>query len=225
MNKALAAIKPHKIIILIICFALAGIVVYGRPESKAGKKKIPLAAALSEVQGWSMKGIMELDPRTVKELKLDDYANQTYTNGNAALSLYIGYYLTTKKVGAAHDPLVCFPGQGWVVTGTQKGKLRLRTNPGTSISYSSMIVQRGVEKELILYWFQSYDSTSPDTFSQKIRSLWKKLSVQREDNAFVRVGMALEEQSAEEAEGIMLGFIREFYPVFLSYVRQENEGP
>jgi EpsI family protein len=86
-----------------------------------------------------------------------------------------------------------------------------------------MIVQRGMQKELIIYWFQSYDRTNPDTLSQKIHALWKKLRLQREDNAFVRVSMAFEGTSPKKEREIIFDFIREFYPAFLSYIRQGNE--
>ena len=159
MNKALTTIKAYKLIILIICFALTSIVIYRTPTSKGVNKQIPLTQALSDIKGWVMSKYTPLDPRIVKSLELDDYANQNYSNGKNTISLYIGYYLTTKKVGAAHDPLVCFPGQGWLVSDKQKDKIVLNPKPRDSISYSSMMVQRGSQKELIIYWFQSYDKT------------------------------------------------------------------
>jgi len=223
MNKALASIQPHKLIILIICFALTSIFIYLRPSSKAVEKKVPLNQVLADLEGWRSSGLIELDPRIVKSLELDDYINQTYSNGNNTMSLYIGYYLTSKKVGAAHDPLVCFPGQGWVVSDRQKGRIRLNTNPGDSIAYSAMMVQREMHKELVVYWFQSYDKTNPDTLSQKINSLWCKLFKAREDNAFVRVSMPSQAKSLKDAKETMSAFIRDFYPLFLKYVRAGTE--
>lgn len=212
--------KLYKIIILIICLALTSILIYLRPSSKAVQNKVTLNQVLSELEGWRSSGLIELDPRIVNSLELDDYINQSYSNAKDAISLYIGYYLTTKKVGAAHDPLVCFPGQGWVVSDRQKRKIILNTNPGDSISYSSMIVQRGMQKEVLIYWFQSYDKTNPTTFSQKITSLWQNILHQREDNAFVRISISVGEKSLSECRETIFEFIRSFYPVFLNYVRQ-----
>ena len=155
----------HKVIILIICFTLTSVLIYWQPSSKAVQKNIPLSQALSDIKGWKSDGPTPLDPTIVKSLKLDDYVNQTYSNGNNTVSLYIGYYLTTKKVGAAHDPLVCFPGQGWVLSSIKKEELNLNPEPGVAISYSTMIAQRSTENELIIYWFQSSDQANPDTLS------------------------------------------------------------
>jgi EpsI family protein len=167
-----------------------------------------------------MKGYTPLGPKIVEALELDDYANQNYSNGNDTISLYIGYYFTAKKIGVAHDPLVCFPGQGWVVSDKKKDKIVLNPKPGDSISYSSMIVHRGLQKELIIYWLQSYDKANPDTFSQKITYLYQKIFQHREDNAFVRVSTPMVEKSLSECQETIHKFIRAFYPIFLNYVRQ-----
>ena len=220
MNKALTTIKAYKLVILIICFSLTSIIIYRTPTSIGVTKQIPLSQALADITGWTMSGYMPLNPKIVESLKLDDYANQNYSDGNVTISLYIGYYFTTKKVGAAHDPLVCFPGQGWVVSDTQTNKIVLNPKPGDSISYSSMIVHRGLQKELIIYWFQSYDRTNPDTFSQKITSLYQKIFRHREDNAFVRVSIPVGGKSLAECHEAIFEFIQSFYPVFLNYVKQ-----
>ena len=199
---------------------MTSVLIYRTPTSTAVPKQVPLTQALSDIKGWTSSGPMPLNPRIVKSLELDDYANQNYFNAHDSVYLYIGYYLTTKKVGAAHDPLVCFPGQGWLVSDRQKGKFVLSSSPEYSISYSAMSVQRGAKKELIIYWFQSYDQTNPDTLSQKITSLWKKLLNQGQDNAFVRVSTPIGDKSLFECQDTLLEFIRSFYPVFLNYVKE-----
>ena len=180
MNKALTTIKAYKLVILILCFALTSVVIYRHPSSKAVEKKIPLSQALSDINGWVMRGYTPLDPTIVKALELDDYINQNYSNGNKSISLYIGYYLTTKKVGAAHSPLVCFPGQGWVVSNTKDESL---TIGGHHLQLASMVIDMGPRKELVLYWYQSFDKTSSGTFLQKIYALRAKFLNRGEENS------------------------------------------
>jgi len=220
LKKTLTTVKPYKLIILIFCFVLTSFLIYRTPTSTGVSKQVPLRQALSEIKGWTMSRYMPLDPKIVKSLKLDDYANQYYSDGFHSISLYIGYYFTTKKVGAAHDPLVCFPGQGWVISDTKKSKIVLNPKPEDSLAYSSMIAQRGLQKELIVFWFQSYNKTNPGTFSQKITSLYQKMFHHREDNAFVRISIPIEEKSLSECYEALFEFIRSFYPVFLNYVKQ-----
>ena len=212
-------ISHGKIIILALCLVITSIFIYLKPSSIAVEKNISLKQALADIHGWENNGFSPFDQKIVDALELDDYANQSYTKGQDIVSLYIGYYLTTKKVGAAHDPLVCFPGQGWVLTDKKSGELILNPETDSSLSYSSMIAQRGQQKELIIYWFQSYDQTNPDTLSQKISSLWKKILSNREDNAFVRISIPINEKSISESQKTIFKFIKDFYPVFLEYVK------
>ena len=198
---------------------ITSIFIYSKPSSIAVEKNISLKQALADIHGWENNGFSPFDQKIVDALELDDYANQSYSNRTDLVSLYIGYYLTTKKVGAAHDPLVCFPGQGWVLSDKQTGELILNPKTNKSISYSSMVAQRGQQKELIIYWFQSYDQTNPDTFSQKITLLWEKNINHREDNAFVRITIPIGEKSISESQEIIFKFIKDFYPVFLEYVK------
>jgi EpsI family protein len=220
LKEALTTVKAYKLIILIICFALTSFLIYRTPTSTGVKKQVSLQQALKNIEGWYTEGHSPLDTKIVKALELDDYINQNYSNGNDMISLYIGYYFTTKKVGAAHDPLVCFPGQGWVVSDTQKNKIVLNPKPADWLAYSSMIAHRGLQKELIIFWFQSYDKTNPDTFSQKITSLYQKIFHHREDNAFVRISIPVGEKSLSKCHEAIFTFIQSFYPVFLNYVKQ-----
>ena len=211
-----------KIIILAIFLVLTGILLHWKPASKVAKKEKSLSQALINIPGWENKGFTELDPKIVEALKLDDYVNHNFTDGEENISLYIGYYFTSKKVGAAHDPLVCFPGQGWKVSGLRTGDYTLDSLNSGTLSYSTMTAQLGMQKELILYWYQSFDRTNSGTFSQKITLLWKKILGQGEDNAFVRITIPLRDRAVRENQEAIFKFVRAFYPVFLDFVKEGN---
>ena len=110
-------------------------------------------------------------------------------------------------------------GQGWVLLDIKKGELNLNPEPGDAISYSTMIAQRSTEKQLIIYWFQSFDKTKSNTLSQKIASFLQRIYKNREDNAFVRVSIPLKAQYKQEAFITGTNFIKAFYPVFLEYIK------
>jgi EpsI family protein len=211
-----------KIIILALIFVLTGILAHWQPTSIVAEKKKSLSQALINIPGWENNGIIELDPKIVEALKLDDYVNHNFTDGETNVSLYIGYYLTSKKVGAAHDPLVCFPGQGWKVSELRTGDYALDSLDSGTLSYSTMTAQLGMQKALILYWFQSFDRTNPDTFSQKATLLWKKILGQGEENAFVRITISLSDKSIADNQKAIFKFVRAFYPIFLDFVKEGN---
>jgi EpsI family protein len=216
-------ISLRNIIITIICFAVSTMLVYWKPESQAAHKKMPLSQAVFKLESWRASNFSKLEGNIIDLLELDDYTNRGYFKGNDQIFLYIGYYLKTKKIGSAHDPLVCFPGQGWKLSQRSDGKIIIDPQEQLTVEYSSMVAELGERREYILYWFQSYNRTSGDTFSQKINSLWGKIIGGGEDNAFVRITMPLEGKSLTKANETVINFVREFYPVFLDYVKEGNE--
>lgn len=159
-----------------------------------------------------------MDFRVVEELKLDDYLFQSYGSGTGLVNLYIGYYRTAKKVGAAHDPLVCFQGQGWQLFNRDRGEYSLSRKPDLKISYSTMIAQRQEHREMIVYWFQANGKAEASTQSQKVAILLDKLSGRYEENAFVRISSPIAGESPEAVRKRLFEFIEEFYPLFHRYV-------
>lgn len=214
-----APISKRRILVVVVCLLTAGALGSWRPQIVPAKKGTPLAQTLGNIDGWRDSGVLPLDPKILKELRLDDYANNYFSNGGDRVSLYIGYYLTSKEVGAAHSPLVCFPGQGWLLSDFEKRTVRVGENGVHLMAIKAATPQT---KELLLYWFQAYERTSPSTFWQKLYVLLSKYAHKREDNAFVRVTVPMDKMSKNEAYEVGVRFIEAFYPVFLDYVRQGN---
>ena len=209
-------ISSKRIVVLIVLMALTAIAINLRPVSSIKPKKESLESVISLSGRWIKLRSNKIDQPIIDALYLDDYINQTYTDNLDTVSLYIGYYYSAKKIGAAHDPMVCFPGQGWKISDKKTGQITLKS--GHRISYSTMIGQLGQERELITYWFQSFDITNNNTFSQKISLFIKKLMNQGEDNAFVRITMPIGSKPIDEYNNKTIDFINSFYPVFIKYI-------
>ena len=180
-----------------------------------------LENTLTTIPGWKNQGCQPFAQNILDALYLDDYLNCSYTNGKNTVSLYIGYYYSAKKVGAAHDPTVCFPGQGWVVSKQITGQQEL--SGGQTVNYAMMQAELGDKKNLILYWFQSYDSTYSSTFAQKISLFLKKILQKGESNAFVRLTVLIGDKDIKDYQQAALDFMDDFYPVFLTYITHDKK--
>lgn len=208
----------RRIIVLTLCLLLTSVVVYRQSASGDARSRPPLKEAFAEIPGWVNLGANPLDAKIVAALALDDYLFGSYAQGEQTVSLYVGYYHTAKKVGAAHDPLVCFQGQGWKIPWVEKGAVTLKAGEKEVIPCSMMTAERDLDKTFILYWFQAFDQTEPDTFRQKITLLKKKFMNQGEDNAFVRLSMPIRGRTDAECKRILADFVQSFYPLFFDYV-------
>ena len=158
-----------------------------------------------------------LEGKIIQELKLDDYVNNDFHGNGNRLFLYIGYYLTSKKVGAAHSPLVCFPGQGWLLSNLEERTVK---TPEGEIHLVKTLAANTKRRLLVLYWFQSFEKTSPGTFYQKVYTLLAKYFHQREDNAFVRIMIPIDNIPEEDGYRIGVGFIKAFYPLFIKHIKE-----
>jgi EpsI family protein len=205
--------------ILIVLLSLTALLVRGHAGRDGDvTAKEPLRQACAEMRTWRLVANNALDARIADELNLDDYLFSTFGKGRVLINLYIGYYRTAGKVGAAHDPLVCFQGQGWRIDGQESGEYMLAGNRNLKISYSSMIAERQDERQLVIYWFQGNGKAVATTSVQKLVTLLDKLSGKGEENAFVRISAPIGDDSREAVQQRLFDFIEEFYPGFHRYV-------
>jgi len=172
---------------------------------------------------WRKNQDILLDTKIVDALKLDDFVFSDYLRGDDRLTLYIGYYHSDRKVGAAHDPLVCFPGQGWKLSKKTKQHLTvpLGGDETATLRYNAMLAEMPGHRELVVYWFQSYDQTADSTLLQKIQMLLSTIRNKGQDNAFVRINVVLNPgRGEEEALELANSFLLDFYPQFFNYIKR-----
>jgi EpsI family protein len=216
----LGHISRSKIIVVVICFIITAIFVYWEQSVNIAKKEKALADSLANIEGWKNSGLIQIDQRIIDELKLDGYVNNHFANSEGFVSLYIGYYLTSQKVGAAHSPLVCFPGQGWDLSDFEEKSVQVGDH---TVNLMRILATAPERTELLIYWFQAYEKTSPGEFLQKINTLLAKFINGREDNAFVRVTVPMQNMDVEQAYKMGVDFIKAFYPRFLEHVKDDNK--
>lgn len=212
----MGSISTYKIAVLAIVLVATAFLLNGRTSAtRVPVSKAALGDVFTDIGKWKGGTGSQLDSRIADELQLDDYLFKTFTLGSDSVTLYIGYYQSAAKVGAAHDPLVCFNGQGWHISETSRGKFKL---PDNSISYSSMLVERNGEREFVVYWFQTRGEASATTLVQKIDSLRVRLASSAEDNAFIRLSTSVDGGSNEQAQKRIFSFVEEFYPMLHRYM-------
>ena len=117
---------------------------------------------------------------------------------NEAITLYIGYYGTAKGGRASHLPQYCYTGQGWSIE--KWDFVSLDSLSAGRHRINRMIVKKGVERQLVYFWFQSEATVMATGWDQNWYKFHHRLLYNRNDGAFVRVSMNLppgEEQQIE----------------------------
>lgn len=188
-------------------------------QESAYRKTHTLRDVLSHIDGWTIRQHIGLDPEIASNLGVDDFLHAQFANETAFVTLYVGYYASMEKVGMAHDPLVCFPGQGWLILHSRKGVIAIDSTDVHPIRYSSFVVSNGRQQEWVIYWFQSYDRALPGPFLQKVASLWHKVLRKGEGSALVRISIPID-SGQDMAKQTVLEFIQSFYPALVAYMTE-----
>ncbi len=214
-------LKWGRVLLASLLLIAAGLAVLLRQGPVASPATARLSSVFTAFGAWRAVKDIPLDEKIRNELKLDDFLFRRFSDGRTSLVLYIGYYYSQAKVGAAHDPLVCFPGQGWVLSGKETTE-RLAHSPGgpERLTFVTMKAERDEERELLLYWFQADTHMTANTFMQKLLLLRAKILGQGQHNAFVRISVSAKDATLADAQEALTRFVADFYPVFLDYVRR-----
>jgi EpsI family protein len=154
--------------------------------------------------------------RVLEVLGLDDYLSRRYMRPNQPmLDLYIGYWQSQRTGDAIHSPQNCLPAAGWEPT--SQGYLTFpdpRNPSGPQLSVNRYVIQKGLDRQLVLYWYQSRGRVVASEYKSKIYLVLDAARYNRTDAALVRVvaGIRPGPDGEKLAEAEALAFINELMP-------------
>ena len=133
------------------------------------------------------------------------------------ITLYIGYYGTAKGGRAKHVPQYCYTGQGWSIEKWDLAPIS-PVNAG-GVRVNRMIVKKGVERQLVYFWFQSQSTVMATGLGLNWYKFKHKLLYNRNDGALIRVSVALPEgeearieQKAKVFSQAIMSLVSSFWP-------------
>jgi EpsI family protein len=81
-------------------------------------------------------------------------ANYRLNGQSASVNLFIAYYKSQTEGSGMHSPEVCLPTGGWEVSSWTPIEIGLRADGGARLSVNRAIIQEGLNKQLVYYWFE-----------------------------------------------------------------------
>src|SRR5271169_3807952 len=108
-----------------------------------------------------------LQERIVQALGVSDYINRTYVSQQEGFAeLYVGYYASQRTGDTIHSPKNCLPGAGW--DPIQSGYTKISVPGGRQqIIVNEYVIQQGLDKELVFYWYQGRGRVIASEYSGK----------------------------------------------------------
>lgn len=144
-----------------------------------------LAAFPLSFGAWKGRDL-PMEPRILKAVGVDDYLSRLYeAPGNGPLFVYVGYYKSQRTGRLIHSPKNCLPGAGWEPVTARRVLLAFPN--GTSAPVNLYVIEKGLERQVVLYWYESHGRIIASEYWGKIYMVTDALRLNRTDAALVRV--------------------------------------
>jgi EpsI family protein len=176
-----------------------------------------------QIGQWRGTRLPPFEQKILAMLGLDDYVTRAYYDPQqAGLGLYIGYYKSQRQGDSIHSPLNCLPGAGWEPV--KSGRLTIPVTEGTAtrdVSVNRYVIQKGIERQLVLYWYQSHGRVIASEYWSKLYLIKDAVQLNRTDAALVRVIAPIPndvDDGEQRAERQGVGFVKAIFPVLGDYL-------
>lgn len=175
---------------------------------------------------WEGKEL-SLEQKVLDVLKVSDYLMRIYTptplttgtNHTPLLtpvSLYIGYYESQRTGATYHSPKNCLPGAGWNFADTSMASVPITKN-GPPILINKVLIQKGVDQQLVLYWYHDRGRVIASEYWAKGYMIWDSMTNNRTDGSLVRIIVPVS-GTPEEAFEVGVAFLKDMWPALLTHM-------
>jgi EpsI family protein len=172
----------------------------------------PLATIGQTIGDWTMVKEWKVEPEVQAVLKADDTLSRHYAKPDApaGAGLFIAFFRSQRAGVAPHSPKNCLPGNGWVAERSTVIPIEV---PGRAepVEANYYVVQRGDNKSVVVYWYQSHGRTVADEFAAKFYVVSDAIRLNRTDTALVRVTVPVGPGGEATAEQAALDFVRKAF--------------
>jgi EpsI family protein len=209
---------------LTICALLAATTVFlaNARRAEVAVARTAFANFPMQIDSWSARNNPPFDDDVLKVLGVDDYLSRVYYRADgAAVGLYMGYYESQRQGDTIHSPLNCLPGAGWEPV--SQGRLTIDNvdGRGNSITVNRYVVQKGLERQLVLYWYQSHGRAVASEYTSKMYLIHDAIRLNRTDGAMVRVIAPIRYGATDDgtqASALAESFVRVIVPSLPAYL-------
>lgn len=167
------------------------------PHGKEVALSVPLSSLPHDIGPWHGQDV-QIDSNVLQALAVDDYLNRTYKrDGAEPVQLYVGYYASQRTDESIHSPQNCLPGSGWQPLSSDH--IVVRVPDGRSLVINRYLVQKGLDRQVVFYWYQSHGRVVASEYTAKVDLVLDAIHLHRTDSALVRINTVLTADGQDRA--------------------------
>jgi EpsI family protein len=213
--------KPTFVRALTICavMAVTSLFLANARRSEQPVSRLSFESFPMTIGNWHAVVDPPLEADILKVLGVDDYLSRVYYRpDHVAVGLYMGFYASQRQGDTIHSPLNCLPGAGWEPV-SQDHLVVPGVGPGAGIEVNRYVVQKGLERQLVLYWYQSHGRVVASEYRSRLLLIGDAVRLNRTDGSMVRVIARIpQDADGSAAEALAVTFIRELFPLLPGYI-------
>jgi EpsI family protein len=207
--------KYARVLTLVLLFQTAAFyAIARRPETVPTVG--PLANFPTHIGDWRMLQDMPIEKEVEDVLRADDTLNRRYVNaaGTRDLYFFIAYFKTQRTGQSPHSPKNCLPGAGWTQVTADRPLVAVPDWPAP-VRINRFVVEQGMEKDVVLYWYQSHNRIIANEYAAKFWLVADAVRYHRSDTALVRVVVPVRDDNIEAATETGIAFTKQVFPPLL----------
>jgi EpsI family protein len=205
--------------IIVVLILLIGIMVnhyFSKPDISLPRKS--LTEFPKTLGDWTAINDQKIDEQSMKILQVDDYIMRNYRNSiGETVGLYIGYFKSQREGKGIHSPRQCLPGAGWVPVNATVLQIAMPDNNPRGVYVNKYLMEKGLNKELYLFWYHGRDRIYASEYLNKIYLIWDGLAKKRTDGALIRVNTPIVRSTSETLK-TQYEFIKLFFPLLKEFI-------
>jgi exosortase D (VPLPA-CTERM-specific) len=170
---------------LTLAVTIAFLAIPPAPQDRVARENFSLFPRNVDV--WSGRQY-PLDRGIEKVLGADDYINASYiASGEAAeVNFFSAFYFKQTEGSGIHSPEVCLPVGGWEIYSFDEKQVSFPETVYGTFNLNRAIIQKGLSKQLVYYWFEQRGQRITNDFSAKLSVVKDSFTIGRSDGALVR---------------------------------------
>jgi EpsI family protein len=210
-----------RVVLLSLCLLLGAGVIAKASRTEIVPPRQSFASFPTMIGQWQGRDTARLTPEELAVLG-DEYLSRVYfASPQSMAGLYIGYYESQRQGDSIHSPLNCLPGAGWQPLSKSYLAIPI-SDAGRTITVNRYVIEKGLERQVVLYWYQSHGRVVANEYRSKILMVYDAMRLNRSDAALVRVitgYMSSDgDQGEQEAHRRAVDFTKQMFPLLDKYL-------
>jgi EpsI family protein len=207
-----------RLLILIVLLAGTAMFLHSRGQAEVLPPREPLDALPLQIQDW--KGtVIPIPQWALDVLGAGEFVEHNYSRApkEPSVDLFLAYFPSQRMGSTMHSPQNCLPGAGWTPIDTSR--VDLNRPGGGTIRVNRYILSKGLDKLLVLYWYQAHGRVVSSEYWSKFYLVADAIEMNRSDGALVRVMTPIwGGESPAIADQRSTAFIQAVLPVLDKYI-------